>query len=103
MIRQGDTVMVKSGRERGKTGKVLKVIPEVQRAVVEKLNLVKRHTRPNQKERQGGIIEKETSIHWSNLMLYCEKCKKAVRIRHKIDKKKKLRVCCKCGEAVGCA
>ena len=101
MIRQGDMVVVKNGRERGKLGKVLKVLPDTHRAIVEKLHLVKRHTRPNPKERQGGIIEKEASIHWSNLMPHCEKCKQAVRIRHKIEKKKKLRVCCKCGEAVG--
>lgn len=100
MIRSNDTVMVIAGKERGKTGKVLRVLLDRERAIVEKLNLVKRHTRPNAQQRQGGIVEKESSIHLSNLMLYCEKCQKGVRVRNKIDTKNKLRVCSKCGEKI---
>ena len=102
MIRKGDTVMVMVGKSRGKTGKVLSVVSDGERALVEKLNMVKRHTRPNQQMRQGGIIEKEASIHVSNLMLFCDKCKKAVRAKQSQDKQgKRNRACVKCGEKVG--
>lgn len=101
MIHKGDTVMVIAGKEKGKTGKVMQIIPIKMRAIVEKLNMVKRHSRPTQKMRQGGIIEKESSIHISNLMLYCEKCKKGARVRKSIDAKNgKTRVYHCCGEKV---
>ena len=102
MIRQNDTVMVIAGKEKGKTGKVLRLLRANNRAVVEKLNLVKRHVRPNQQMRQGGIIDKEASIHMSNLMPYCDKCQKPARIKSALDKNgKKLRTCHRCGEKVG--
>ena len=68
-VRKGDTVMVVAGKERGKKGKVLRVIPEKGRVVVERLNMIKKHQKPTQKIRQGGIIEREGSIHLSNVML----------------------------------
>ncbi len=99
MIRKGDTVMVIAGKEKGKTGKVLRVDPVRERAVVEKLNMVKRHMRPNQQMKQGGIIDKESSIHVSNLMLYCQKTQKPSRVRIGKDKKgKKVRVLIRSGE-----
>ncbi|MDO8643523.1 MAG: 50S ribosomal protein L24 [bacterium] len=102
MIHKNDTVMVISGKEKGKTGKVLAVFPSNNRATVEKLNIVKRHQKPNQKLKQGGIVEKEASVHISNLMVYCSKCRKPVRIGAKVDKDgKKTRNCKKCGEKVG--
>jgi len=101
MIRKGDTVIVTTGKDKGKTGKVLSVDLEKYRAYVEKLNLVKRHSKPTQQMRQGGIIEKEASIHISNLMLYCEKTQKGSRIRHESDKKgKKVRVLVRSGVKV---
>ena len=101
MVRKGDTVIVTAGKERGKTGKVLQILPGAQRAVVEKLNMVKRHVRPNPQMRQGGIIEKEASIHVSNLMLYDEKAKKGSRVRKEVDKdNKKHRVLVSSGERV---
>ena len=69
-VRKGDTVMVVAGKERGKKGKVLRVIPEKGRVVVERLNLIKKHQKPTQKIRQGGIIEREGAIHLSNCLLY---------------------------------
>jgi len=72
-IKKNDKVIVIAGKEKGKIGTVLKVIPQNERAVVEKLNIVKRHTRPGGKSAQGGIIEKEAPIHISNLMLVCGK------------------------------
>jgi large subunit ribosomal protein L24 len=68
-VRKGDTVVVVAGKERGKKGKVLRVIPEKSRVVVERVNMIKKHQRPTQKVRQGGIIEREGSIHLSNVML----------------------------------
>lgn len=101
MIRKNDEVVVIAGREKGKKGKILSLVNEGTRARVEKINMVKRHVRPNQKMQQGGIIEKEASIHISNLMIYCAKCKKGVRVgvKEAADSKqgkKKQRVCRKC-------
>lgn len=79
-IRKGDTVMVIAGRERGKTGKVLTVDRERARVTVEKLNIVKRHTKPNQKTRQGGILEREAPIAISNVMFYSATLQKPVRL-----------------------
>ena len=101
-LRKGDLVMVIAGKDNGKTGKVLEILPGGERAIVEKINVVKRHTRPNQKLRQGGIVEKELSIHVSNLMPYDEKAKKPSRVRHAYDSKgKKYRIFVTSGEKIG--
>jgi len=78
-IKRNDTVEVIAGKEKGKRGKVLIVLPEKQRVIVERVNFIKRHQRPTQKVRQGGIIEREGSLHVSNVMLVCGKCGKATR------------------------
>lgn len=101
-VRKGDKVKVLSGNERGKTGKILKVFPGSQRAIVEGLNLIKRHTRPSQRNQQGGIIEREAPIHVSNLRLVCPGCNKAVGVSRRRDAEGRVsRVCKSCGEAVG--
>lgn len=98
-IKKNDLVMVIAGKEKGKTGKVLKVITKKNRVVVEKINFIKRHQRPTGQLRQGGIIEKEGPIHVSNVMIICNKCNRPVRIGKKIlEDGKKVRVCRKCGE-----
>lgn len=98
-IRKNDKVMVITGREKGKIGTVLKVIPRKDRAVIEKLNMVKRHTRAGGKSAQGGIIEKESPIHVSNLMLVCGKCAEPARVGKKVlEDGSKVRFCKKCGE-----
>jgi large subunit ribosomal protein L24 len=98
-VRKGDTVLVVTGKSSGKKGKVLSVIPDRSRVIVEGVNVVKRHTRPTQRLPQGGIIEKEAAIHSSNVMLYCNKCNSPTRISKKIlDNGDKVRVCKKCGE-----
>lgn len=98
-VKKGDHVVVRTGKEKGKTGKVIEVLPKKGRVLVEKLNFVKRHAKPSQQHRQGGVIEKEASIHWSNVSLLCPKCNKPTRKRSKTDKAgKKARVCSKCGE-----
>lgn len=82
-IKKGDIVMVVAGKDRGKTGKVLVVNVKDGRLTIEKLNMVKRHTKPNAKNKQGGILEREGSISISNVMAYCESIKKPSRIRMK--------------------
>jgi large subunit ribosomal protein L24 len=79
-LRKNDNVQVISGEYKGKTGRILKVFPEKNRAIVEGINVVKRHTKPNAKSQQGGIVEKEASIHISNLMLVCPKTGKPTRL-----------------------
>lgn len=102
-VRKGDTVMVITGKNAGKKGKVIEVIPKDGRVVVEGVNIAKRHTRPTQKMPQGGIVEKEAPIASSNVMIYCGKCNAPRRIKKETagagGKKGKLRVCHKCGEA----
>jgi len=98
-IRKNDSVMIITGRERGKTGKVLKVILDESRAVVERVNLVKRHARARGPQQPGGIVEKEAPIHLSNLMIMCDKCNAPVRVGRKIlPDGKKVRVCRRCHE-----
>lgn len=98
-IRKNDSVMVIAGRERGKTGKVLRVIPEKNVAIIERLNLVKRHTKPRGAQRPGGIMEKEAPIHASNIMVMCDKCNAPVRVGRKVlADGGKVRVCRRCGQ-----
>ncbi len=100
-IKKNDLVSVIAGKEKGKTGKVLKVLAKNSRVLVEKLNMVKRHQKPTQANPQGGIVQKELGIHCSNLMLLCSKCNKPVRVAKKEVSGKKVRVCKKCGEVIG--
>jgi large subunit ribosomal protein L24 len=98
-IKKNDKVMVITGKEKGKIGTALKMITKKERAIVEKLNMVKRHTRAGPKTAKGGIIEKEAPIHLSNLMLVCGKCAEATRVGKKVlEDGSKVRFCKKCGE-----
>lgn len=98
-VKKGDTVVVVTGKDKSKSGKVLQLLHKKEGVLVEGLNIVKRHTRARGNE-QGGILEKEAPIHISNVMIYCVKCKKAVRTRVSVlADGKKSRVCVKCGEA----
>ena len=100
-VRRGDTVGVIAGRERGKRGKVLRVIPEKSRVLVEHVNMVKKHQRPTQKIRQGGIIEREGAMALSNVLLVCSRCDKASRTGIKLlADGRKVRMCKRCGESV---
>jgi large subunit ribosomal protein L24 len=97
-VKKDDTVMVIAGKEKGKMGKILKVLPKKNRVIVEKVNFIKRHTKASQTGR-GGIIEIEGSIHVSNVTLVCKKCNSPVRTRKKIlDGGKRVRICIKCEE-----
>jgi large subunit ribosomal protein L24 len=98
-IKKNDLVVVTNGKEQGKSGRVLKVLPEKEKVIVEKINFIKRHSRPHGQQRRGGILEKEAPLHISNVMLLCEKCNKPVRIGHRVvEGDKKVRFCRKCGE-----
>ncbi len=99
-IRKDDQVMVTTGKEKGKTGKVARVVPDKGVVYIEKVNMVKRHQRPSAKYKHGGIIEKEAPIAISNVMLLCEKCKGPVRAGRKVDGDKRVRFCKKCGEVL---
>lgn len=94
-IRKGDTVVVTTGKDKGKRGKVLKL--EGDRVVIEKVNMVKRHTKPNQKNPQGGIVEREGTVHISNVLLWDEKTQKGTRTKQVIEGDSKIRVGVKSG------
>jgi len=100
-IRKNDSVIVIGGKERGKTGKVLRVMPDKDAMIIERLNMVKRHTKPRGPQQPGGIVEKEAAIHASNIMILCDKCNAPVRVGHKVlADGKKIRICRRCNEAL---
>jgi len=98
LIKKNDMVIVTKGKDKGKTGKVLKILPEKDGAIVEKLNFCKEFIRRDQsKNVQGGVMEKEAPIHLSNLMFYCGECAQGTRIRTtNLEDGSKMRVCGKC-------
>ncbi len=97
-LRKDDVVIVITGKDKGKTGKILKVIPEKRRAIVEKVNFAKEFLRPDRSRNiSGGIMEKEAPIHFSNLMLYCSECGQGVRAKKVVlEDGSKIRICGKC-------
>jgi large subunit ribosomal protein L24 len=100
-IRRNDSVIVISGKERGKTGKVLRVHREENSVIIERVNLVKRHTKPRGPQQPGGIVEKEAAIDASNVMILCDKCNAPVRVGRKLlSDGKKIRICRRCKEAL---
>ena len=107
-VKKGDTVVVISGKDKGKQGKVLVAHPEKERVVVEKANMITKHVKPRRQGEPGGRIEKEGTIHVSNVKLLCPKCNKPTRVGHVIEeveisgkkKMKSLRVCKKCGAKI---
>lgn len=99
-LKKGDMVKVISGKDKGKTGKILKTIPEKNKVVVEKINIIKKHKRPDQKSK-GGIVEMEAAMDVSKVSVICGKCKEAARIRNRIlDDGKKVRICSKCNDVI---
>ena len=100
-VRRGDTVGVIAGRERGKRGKVLRVLMDKGRVLVEHVNMVEKHQRPTQKLRQGGIIEREGPLALSNVLLVCARCDKPARTGIKLlADGRKVRTCKRCGESI---
>ncbi len=98
-IKKNDEVLVAEGRDRGARGRVLRVLPAVDRAIVERINMIKRHTRPNpSRQVQGGILEREAPIQLSNLRLICPDCGKPTRVgRRRLEDGSAVRVCKRCG------
>jgi large subunit ribosomal protein L24 len=100
-VRKGDTVVVIAGKDRGKSGKVLGVLHLDGKVTVERINIIKRHTKPTQQNRQGGILEREAPIHLSNVMLYCSTCQKPTRVGIKtLNDGSRVRVCRKCTQPI---
>jgi large subunit ribosomal protein L24 len=100
-IKKDDKVKVIAGKDKGKIGKVLSLKRKKSRIIIENINMMKKHARASAKHRQGGIIESESPIHWSNVMLMCSKCVTPVRIKMKrLEDGKKIRVCRKCNEII---
>ena len=97
-VRRNDTVVVTAGKDRGKRGRVLKVLREKNRVIVEGVNFISRHTRPNpQKNIKGGVVKREASLHASNVQIICPQCGNRTRIGHKlVGDGRKVRICRKC-------
>ena len=107
-VKKGDTVVVISGKDKGKKGKIMVAQPDDERVIVQGAAMVTRHVKPRKQGQPGGRIEKEGTIHASNVMLVCPKCDKPTRIAHKLKeveisgekKQKSVRVCKKCGKVI---
>jgi len=103
-IKKGDTVLILAGKDKGKQGTVSRSLPEIEKVVVEGLNMVKKHVKPQGQTRQGGVIDKAMPIHVSNTMLICSECTKPTRIAHERrtigDKERSVRVCKKCHKVI---
>jgi large subunit ribosomal protein L24 len=97
-IKKGDTVLIISGKDKGKSNKVLEVFPKKDNLLVAQINLRKKHQRPKKAGQKGQIVQIPGPIHISNVQLICAKCGKATRLGYKIIEKKKYRICKKCGE-----
>ena len=99
-IRKDDKVVVLSGKDKGKQGKVLTADPKAAKVIVEGVNVATKHQKPRKQGEEGGIIKVETPIYASKVQLVCPKCGKATRVAHKITDGKKVRVCKKCGAEI---
>ena len=99
-IRKDDTVVVLSGKDKGKQGKVLAAMPADRKVIVEGINVVSRHTKPRKQGEEGGILKKEAAIYACKVQKVCPKCNKPTRIGHKVEGDKKVRICKKCGAEI---
>ena len=96
-VKKGDTVVVLSGKDKGKQGKVLGTVPSEDKVVVEGINMVTCHVKPRKQGETGGIVQREAALYASKVQVVCPKCKKGTRVAHKIENGKKTRVCKHCG------
>ena len=99
-VKKGDTVVVLSGKDKGKQGKVQGTLPSEAKVIVEGINMVTCHTKPRRQGEAGGIVKRETPIRSCKVALFCEKCNKGVRVGYKMDGDKKVRICRKCGAEI---
>ena len=96
-VKKGDTVKVWSGKDKGKTGEVLEILPKTNKIVVKGINIIKKHTKPRKQGEEGGILSMEGAIHVAKVNVVCPKCGKPTRIGYSEEKGEKVRVCKKCG------
>ena len=99
-VKKGDTVVVLSGKDKGKQGKVLGTVPAEDKVVVEGVNMVTCHVKPRRQGESGGIVSREAALYASKVQVVCPKCKKGTRVAHRIENGKKSRVCKHCGAAL---
>jgi len=100
-FKKGDNVLVISGEDKGKKGKIVRIFPKKMEMIIEGVNFIKKHSKPTQKVPQGGIVKQEGALHASNIKLICNKCNKPTAIRReKVKEGKRVRVCKKCGEII---
>ncbi len=106
-VKKGDNVMVITGKDKGKTGEVMKVDPESGRIIVSGVNVISKHVKPRSAQQKGGIVKREGTIDVSNVMIICPSCNEVVRVGHAFegegDQQKKIRVCKKCGASLEAA
>lgn len=100
-IMKNDTVEIIAGNDRGKRGRVLQVLPERDKVLVEGVRFIWRHVRPSQQNPQGGRVQKEAPLQASNVMVVCSNCERGVRVRYSFTDKVKARVCVRCGNKIG--
>ena len=96
-VKKGDTVVVLSGKDKGRKGKVQRTVPSEAKVVVEGINMVTCHTKPRRQGEEGGIVRREAALYASKVQVVCPKCGKPTRVGHKVEGGKKTRVCKKCG------
>ena len=96
-INKGDTVKVLSGKDKGKTGEVLEILPKTNKIIVKGINIIKKHTKPRRQGEEGGILSMEGAIHVAKVNVVCPKCGKATKVGYSVEKEEKVRVCKKCG------
>jgi len=99
-IKKNDTVLLTKGKDKGKTGKVTKVLPKIEKVVVAGLNVAKKHSRPTRKNPRGGIIDLHLPLFASNVLIICPRCSKTTKAGYKVTDKGKMRICKKCHEAL---
>ena len=99
-VKKGDTVVVISGKDKGKKGKILVSMPADERVIVQNAAMITKHVKPRRQGEPGGRIEKEGTLHVSNVKLVCPKCGEATRVGHKVEGDKKVRICKKCGKNI---
>lgn len=99
-IKKGDNVLIISGKDKGRTAKILRALPKERSVLVEGINLKKKHVRPKKQGEKGQIIEKPSAIDVSNIKIICPKCGKATRVGYRVEKDRKARICKKCGQEI---
>ncbi len=99
-VKKGDNILITAGKDKGRTGKILRVLVKEEAVLVEGINLKKKHSKPRKEGEKGQIVQIPAPLDVSNIKVICSKCGKATRVGYKVDKEKKVRVCKKCGQEI---